>query len=63
MGAYFIQTRIFPSAKNFYLSLPFGFLTVALLFANEAPDFPQDVKVSKHNWVGIIGPGQAYILS
>jgi 1,4-dihydroxy-2-naphthoate polyprenyltransferase len=62
MGAYFIQTGIFPSAKSFYLSLPFGFLTAALLFANEIPDFPQDIKVSKRNWVGIVGPEKAYVL-
>jgi 1,4-dihydroxy-2-naphthoate octaprenyltransferase len=62
MGAYFIQTGIFPSLRSFSLSLPFGFLTTAVLFANEVPDFFEDARVSKYNWVGIVGPAKAYLL-
>ncbi len=62
MGAHFIQTGIFPSLKGFLLSLPFGLLTVAVLFANEIPDFSDDARVSKYNWVSITGPARAYLL-
>ena len=56
MGGYFIQTHCFPSFKSFLLSLPFGFLTTAILFANEVPDFKNDAAVKKINWVSLTGP-------
>jgi len=62
MGGYFIQTGIFPDQKSFLLSLPFGFFTTAILFANEVPDFPVDMKAGKSTWVGICGAEKAYIL-
>lgn len=62
MGGYFIQTRIFPDFKSFMLSLPFGFLTTAILFANEVPDFVDDQKVGKFTWVSILGPKRAFLL-
>lgn len=62
MGAHFIQTGIFPSVRSFFLSLPFGLLTTAVLFANEVPDFSEDARVSKYNWVSISGPAKAYLL-
>ena len=62
MGAYFIQTGIFPSVRSFLLSLPFGLLTTAVLFANEVPDFVEDARVFKYNWVSITGPARAYLL-
>lgn len=52
-GGYFIQTGIFPDLKSFILSLPFGFLTTAILFSNEVPDFSADVKCAKMTWVSI----------
>lgn len=60
MGGYYIQTGIFPSLKAFMISLPFGFLTTAILFVNEIPDFPQDIKAGKRNWVSIFGVKNAY---
>lgn len=62
MGGYFIQTGIFPDGRSFLLSLPFGFLTTAILFANEVPDWPQDKKVGKLTWVSITGEKKAFIL-
>ncbi|MDD5165898.1 MAG: prenyltransferase [Candidatus Omnitrophica bacterium] len=62
MGGYFIQTRIFPDSMSFLLSLPFGFLTTAILFANEVPDFVDDRKAGKFTWVSIVGPKQAFLL-
>lgn len=62
MGGYFIQTGIFPTVESFILSLPFGFLTTAILFANEIPDFPEDKKAGKFTWVSIMGPERAYLL-
>jgi 1,4-dihydroxy-2-naphthoate polyprenyltransferase len=62
MGGYFIQTGVFPDLKSFVLSLPFGFLTTAILFANEVPDFPEDKTAGKFTWVSLVGPGKAYIV-
>lgn len=62
MGGYFIQTKIFPSIESFVLSLPFGFLTSAILFANEVPDFPQDLEAHKFTWVAAIGQKKAFVL-
>ncbi|UCC94606.1 MAG: prenyltransferase [Candidatus Omnitrophota bacterium] len=60
MGGYFIQTQVFPTAEGFLLSLPFGFFTTAILFANEVPDFPGDSKVGKFTWVSLMGQKNAY---
>jgi len=62
MGGYFIQTGIFPDTKSFLLSLPFGFFTTAILFANEVPDFLQDKQVNKNTWVNILGPKYSFII-
>jgi 1,4-dihydroxy-2-naphthoate octaprenyltransferase len=62
MGGYFIQTGAFPTLEGFLLSLPFGFLTTAVLFANEIPDFSDDAKASKHTWVKLVGPERAFLL-
>jgi 1,4-dihydroxy-2-naphthoate polyprenyltransferase len=61
MGGYFIQTRIFPDLKSFTLSLPFAFLTTAILFANEVPDFSDDEKMGKFTWVKVCGPARAFL--
>jgi len=42
------------------LSLLFGFFTVAILFANEVPDYLKDKLSGKHNLVSIILPQRAY---
>jgi 1,4-dihydroxy-2-naphthoate octaprenyltransferase len=62
MGGYYIQTKIFPNFKSFLMSLPFGFLTTAILFANEIPDFADDIKVGKRTWVNICGPKYSFLL-
>ena len=62
MGGYFIQTGIFPDTKSFVLSLPFGFLTAAILFSNEVPDFSEDKNAGKFTWVSLTGRDKAYIL-
>ncbi len=62
MGAYFIQTQIFPDLKSFILSLPAGFLTAAILFSNEVPDYNTDKLGSKLNWVSVLGVEKSYIL-
>jgi 1,4-dihydroxy-2-naphthoate octaprenyltransferase len=62
MGGYFIQTGIFPSLDSFMVSLPFGLFTTALLFANEVPDYPDDLKAGKMNWVSITGNKRAFVL-
>jgi 1,4-dihydroxy-2-naphthoate octaprenyltransferase len=60
MGGYYIQTGLFPDMRSFLLSLPFGFFTTAILFANEVPDFRDDMKAGKKTWVSITGPERAY---
>jgi len=62
MGGYFIQTKIFPTLQGFLLSLPFGFLTCAILFANEIPDFPQDKRSGKINWVSLLGERRSFLI-
>lgn len=62
MGGYFIQTKIFPGLMSFLVSMPFGFFTTAILFANEVPDFADDKKAGKFTWVSILGPRQAFLL-
>lgn len=62
MGGYFIQTGIFPGLKSFLLSLPFGFLTTAILFSNEVPDYPDDQRGGKFTWVSLTGQSKAFIL-
>lgn len=62
MGAYFIQTGIFPDVKSFMLFLPFGILTMAVLFVNEIPDYIEDSKCFKINWVSFLGPEKSYII-
>lgn len=62
MGAYYIQSSIFPDPKSFMLSLPFGFFTTGILFANEIPDYPEDKKCAKFTWVSILGPKRSYLL-
>jgi len=61
MGGYFIQTRVFPDLKSFLLSVPFGFFTTAILFANEVPDFTEDRNVGKNNWVSLIGAENSFL--
>ncbi len=61
MGGYYIQTGIFPTLQGLLLSLPFGLLTTAILYINEIPDYPQDAKVGKHNWVSLFKIEKAYI--
>jgi len=62
MGGYFIQTKIFPAGEIFILSLPFGFFTAAILFANEIPDFTQDIRSGKYTWVNLLGPQNSFLI-
>ncbi|MFH1046313.1 MAG: prenyltransferase [Candidatus Omnitrophota bacterium] len=61
MGGYFTQTQVFPALESFVVALPFGFFTVAILYANEVPDFSDDQKALKHTLVSLIGPQKAYV--
>ncbi|MFA5115303.1 MAG: prenyltransferase [Candidatus Omnitrophota bacterium] len=62
MGGYFIQSGVFPDIRSLVLSLPAGFLTTAILFANEVPDYPEDTRCDKFTWVTMTGPRHSYIL-
>ncbi len=62
MGAYFIQTGIFPTLQGFLLSLPFGYFTAAILFANEIPDYAHDKKSGKITWVGLLGERWSFLV-
>ena len=62
MGGYFIQSGIFPGLKGLILSLPFGFFTTAILFANEVPDFSADMKAQKRTWVSVVGQKNSFVL-
>ncbi len=60
MGGYYIQTGIFPDIKSFLLSVPFGLMIMAILFANEVPDYNEDCAARKFNWVRMCGPKNAH---
>lgn len=60
MGGYYIQTQIFPHLKSFFISLPFGFFTTAILFANEVADYPEDKTGGKSTWASLFGPQNSY---
>ncbi|MDO8663002.1 MAG: prenyltransferase [Candidatus Omnitrophota bacterium] len=62
MGGYFIQTGIFPSLKSLVMSLPFGFFTMAILFANEVPDFFGDKQAGKNNLITFCGIEGAFLV-
>ncbi|MFH1354822.1 MAG: prenyltransferase [Candidatus Omnitrophota bacterium] len=62
MGGYFIQTGVFPDLRSFMLSLPFAFLVTLILFVNEIPDFTEDKRAFKFNWVSFVGLKQAFVI-
>ncbi|MCF7916384.1 MAG: prenyltransferase [Candidatus Omnitrophica bacterium] len=62
MGAYFLQTGIFPAYDSFILSLPFGFFTAAILVANEVPDYKEDGLFNKSNLVKLVGIKNVHFL-
>ncbi|MCM8812640.1 MAG: prenyltransferase [Candidatus Omnitrophica bacterium] len=62
MGGFYVQTGLFPAADIFFLSVPVGLLVTAILFANEIPDFPEDIAAGKRTWVSLTGQRRAYIL-
>lgn len=62
MGAYFIQTQIFPTLEGFILSIPFGLLTASILLSNEIPDMPDDKKSEKFTLIAITGQKHGWIL-
>ncbi|MFA5355985.1 MAG: prenyltransferase [Candidatus Omnitrophota bacterium] len=62
MGGYYIQSGIFPDIRSFMLSLPFGFLTAAILLANEAPDVSEDRRAGKRTWAVLAGGKNVFIL-
>ena len=43
------------------LSVPFGLLTTAILYANEIPDSSEDIKTGKFTFVSFFSPERAYI--
>lgn len=61
MAGYYLQTGIFPDLASFIVSLPFGLLTAAILYANEIPDYADDVRVRKHNWANALPREKAYL--
>lgn len=61
LAGYFLQTGVYADLKAFMLSLPFGFLTAAILYANEVPDFIDDKKAGKFNLVSVFGSRRAYL--
>lgn len=58
-AAVYAQTGRLPAAGELLLSLPFGFLTAAILLANEVPDAPEDAIAGKRNLVGQVGVARA----
>lgn len=62
LGGYYVQTGAFPPFHVVLLSLPFGFLTAAILLANEVPDAADDRAADKRTLVVAVGPDRGYLL-
>ncbi len=62
MAGYYLKTESFPALEAFLASLPFGFLTVAILVGNEVPDFSTDAQAGKRNWVVALGREKGYLI-
>ncbi|MCF7854786.1 MAG: prenyltransferase [Candidatus Pacebacteria bacterium] len=62
IAGFYLQTGRLWSADALFLALPFGFLTTAILVANEVPDFHDDAAAGKRNLVSLSGHANAYIL-
>jgi len=61
MAGYFLQTGIFPDLASFMASLPFGLFTAAILYANEVPDFADDLQAGKRNLANAFVRERAYL--
>jgi len=61
MGGYFLQTGIFPDLASLVVALPFGFFTAAILYANEVPDFADDLRAGKRTLANIFARERAYL--
>lgn len=62
MGGYSLRTGACPAPESALLALPFGLLTTLLLVANEVPDYPEDTRGGKRNWIDWTGPSRAWLL-
>ncbi|MFH0911189.1 MAG: prenyltransferase [Planctomycetota bacterium] len=62
VGGAFLQLGRFPPLPALFASLPFGFLTAAILTANELPDAPEDLQGGKRTLVGWMGPSRGFLL-
>jgi 1,4-dihydroxy-2-naphthoate octaprenyltransferase len=62
IGFYLLILFLGWSWEVFILSLPFGFFTAAILFANEIPDFTQDSGCGKYTWVNWLGPQNSFLI-
>jgi 1,4-dihydroxy-2-naphthoate polyprenyltransferase len=63
MGGTMIQTGELGLPGACLLGLPFGMLTMAILFVNEVPDCPQDAAAGKRTWVVRVGRERAPALA
>jgi 1,4-dihydroxy-2-naphthoate octaprenyltransferase len=57
-----LRTGAMPGPETLLLSLPFGFLTAAILVANEVPDCASDLAGGKVTLVGAVGVRRGYLL-
>ncbi|NLF15657.1 MAG: prenyltransferase [Lentisphaerae bacterium] len=55
MGGQYTQTGVLFTLAGFWLSLPFAFLTTAILVANEIADADADRQAQKRTWVQRLG--------
>ncbi|MGB8658102.1 MAG: 1,4-dihydroxy-2-naphthoate octaprenyltransferase [Candidatus Zixiibacteriota bacterium] len=58
IGAYYVQAHSL-SWSAFWISLPIGFLVVAILYINQFPDYDADKAVNKRHLVVILGKRRA----
>lgn len=60
MAGYYLQNEVFPDAISLITSLAFGLFTAAILYANEVPDYADDVLARKHNLANALPRERAY---
>lgn len=62
VGGWYLQAGEISAFAPWALSVLFGFLIVAALFMNQAPDLPEDVSVGKRTLVALAGAGRAWLI-
>lgn len=61
MGSFYLFAERFTFA-SFLVSLPISFLILAVIVANEIPDYDTDLRAGKHNLISVFGHDEGYLV-